>query len=686
VDGLRALAVLGVVIYHVSPQMLSGGFLGVDIFFVISGYLISLIVFRELTFGEFSFSRFYARRIRRLFPALIIVILVSMILGAYGLFAEEYQRLGQHALAAISFLLNFQLMREAGYFDVVSDAKPFLHLWSLSVEEQFYLVWPALLALAVRFRVRISALLGVVIVGSFLFAMYLSGSRLDALYFHPLARFWELLFGAALAYAHHCFGIDALPARMNRIWIRNLLSLTGLTAICVAMALFDGKTPHPGASDVLPLLGAVLLIASGPGAMGNKLLAFKPLVWIGLISYPLYLWHWPLLSYLRILESGAPSPLLLWSGAGVAVLLAWGTYQFIERPIRNGSKGRTAVVGLVVGMAMLFVAAGVVWRTEGLPERDGIRYASDAAALMMREPATDDLCRQGFPESEAPVYCRKSLPQDRMVAIIGDSHAHALYPGIAEKAALWGYGSILLANSGCPPLSGTTWGRNDAEKEACAISIEKIVSAIEGDDRIVAVVLATRGPEYIFGTGFGPVEAHYNYPPLAAWGDGSVSANDDDPAKVFEKGFKNTVSRLLRKRIPVVYLLQVPELGVPAHNCIDRPMTITGRQLGCIVSQAVYDERMRVYRHLIGRTATERPYFGVVDPKSVFCDGMQCAGMREGQFLYADDNHISLIGARKLAPLVFEKLRCMGLNEREQMHESGLRHISSASGCADSIP
>ena len=365
IDGLRALAVLSVLFYHVDPFLLSGGFLGVDIFFVISGYLISLIVFRELAQGEFSFSHFYARRVRRLFPALIAVILACLVFGGFALFAEEYQRLGRHAVAAISFLLNFLLMREAGYFNVVSDAKPLLHLWSLSVEEQFYLVWPVLLLFAARVRLKTGVLLVALVVGSFAFALHLGQTRLDALYFHPLARFWELLFGAGLAYVHHRFGVGALQTRLKWLWGQHLLSLAGLVAICAAMCLFDSKTPHPSWPTLLPLLGAVALIASGPLAMGNRVLAFKPLVWVGLISYPLYLWHWPLLSFVRIMESGAPSSLMLWGGAGAAVLLAWGTYRFVERPLRFSSKSRAVLLGLVAGMGLTLVVAGLVWQTGG---------------------------------------------------------------------------------------------------------------------------------------------------------------------------------------------------------------------------------------------------------------------------------------------------------------------------------
>jgi peptidoglycan/LPS O-acetylase OafA/YrhL len=665
IDGLRAVAVLGVLICHVSPQLLSGGFLGVDVFFVISGYLISLIIFRELSEGGFSLRRFYARRIRRLFPALIVVLLASLMFGGYALFAEEYQRLGKHAVMAIGFLLNFQLMREAGYFDVVSDSKPLLHLWSLSVEEQFYLVWPSLL-LAIRYlRISITALVVVALASSFIFALYFAGKSLDALYFHPLARFWELLFGAALAYLHHRVGVDALPVG-SRMWIRHGLSLAGLGLIFWGMFFLNGKVPHPGVSALVPVLGAVAVIASGSLALGNRILAWRPLVWVGLISYPLYLWHWPVLSYLRIVEAGSPSTSLLWVAAGVSVLLAWATYVFVERPVRHGFSGVLMVRVLSLSMVVLMASSALLWRGGGLPDRDSVRYAQGFSHQMIREPASDQTCRAMFPESDSPVYCRLRSHGNGIVAVFGDSHAHALYPGIADVAAQRGYGSLLLANSGCPPLLGSTWGRNDSEKRACAESIEKIVSALEKNHRIDALVLATRGPQYITGTGFGPAEAHYDYPPLASSEKDVSQVLGRHPADIFETGLENTIDRLSRQGIPIVYVLQVPELGVSPNTCIERPLTLSGRHPGCVVTQATYLERMKTYRLGVARVAKNKKSFAVADPMSVFCDGTECRGLWEGRLMYADDNHLSLMGAARLAPLVFERLHEVGFRENTQ--------------------
>lgn len=653
IDGLRALAVLSVVIYHVSPQTLPGGFLGVDIFFVISGYLISLIVFREQTAGTFSFADFYARRIRRLFPALAAVLLVTLIFGAFALFADEYRRLGKHAASAIVFLLNFQLMGEAGYFDVASDSKPLLHLWSLSVEEQFYLVWPALLVVLGRVRWRIGLVIGILIVGSFAFAIYLASRNLDALYFHPLARFWELLLGAALAYYHNRFGINAFPTRIDQPWIRHLLSCVGLAAIFSALFLFNGKTPHPSTLTLIPLLGVVLLIASGGSAVAGRFLALKPIVWIGLISYPLYLWHWPLLSYIRIMEFSTPRSSLLWVGAGVSVLLAALTYRYIELPLRHSRRGLVELAGLGGAMAALFIAAAGVVVSGGFPDRPAVRYAKDSEAQMKREPETDESCLRLFKQNAAPVYCRQHKPGDRMIGIIGDSHAHVLFPGVAEQAERAGYGVLLLANSSCPPLAGAVTGKTDVERRKCTLSIEKILSAIVGDERIKHVIVATRGPIYLTGKGYGPTETDYNDPPISY--ARSVAREFKSGIGPFSEGLHATLRRLLESGKTVSYFLQVPELGIYPYNCLGRPLALISKP-SCEVAVKEYRDRMSEYRAILTKAQAEFPTMLVWDPQPLFCDVERCQGLIQKKLMYADDDHLSIEGSRLVAAHFFPSL------------------------------
>lgn len=654
IDGLRAVAVLSVLAFHVAPSVLPGGFLGVDVFFVISGYLISLILLREQADGRFRFGAFYARRVRRLFPALVAVLVATLVFGGFALFADEYERLARHAYYAIAFVLNFRLMQEAGYFDVASSAKPLLHLWSLSVEEQFYLVWPVVLLGARRLRVDAGIVIVVLGVASLAFGAHLAARSADALYYHPLARGWELLVGAGVAWWHGRRG-GVLPAMLEPRSARNMLSVAGLLLIAWALFTFDEHALYPSVSMIAPLLGVAALIASGHGAIVNRALAAKPLVLVGLISYPLYLWHWPLLSFVRIAESGRPPGWLLLTAALLSVLLAWGTYAWIERPIRHGWARRRVVPVLIGAMLALVLASRVVIDSGGLPDRQAVRYARDAEAQMIREPRQDSSCLALFSGTDAPVYCRQSYPGERMIALIGDSHAHVLFPGVSELAASRGYGTLLLANSGCPPFDGAVTGRNAAERTACARSIEVILSAIERDRRLVAVVLASRGPQYLDGKGFGPAEANYNYPPIAERG-GDGLATQASPSQVFARGLQATVDRLASRGLRVAYFLQVPELGVPAKDCLSRPLTLTRTREGCVVSYEVYRARMASYRRVIKSIRAVDQSLVVIDAERRFCSNGRCSGLQNGQLLYADDNHLSVAGSRMVAPFVLEAL------------------------------
>lgn len=654
VDGLRAVAVLGVLCYHVSPSALPGGFLGVDIFFVISGYLITQIVLRELSAGTFSSGAFYSRRIRRLFPALAIVLASALGFGAFSLFADEFERLGKHASSAIVFLLNFRLMDEAGYFDITSHAKPLLHLWSLSVEEQFYLVWPFILVLATRLGISSRWTIPVLIAASFAFSAYLAERNADALYFHPLARFWELLVGAALARAHHQSGANPNTRRTRHPVVDILLSFCGLCAISWAFFEWETGQAHPGMLTLLPVLGAAALIASGNRAPINRVLSLKPLVWIGLISYPLYLWHWPVLSYIRIMESGSPSMTLLWAGAGLSVVLAGFTYVLAERPLRVPRDSKQKLLALVSVMFALFLVSRFIVVTDGLPERAAVRYIKAAEAQLKREPRQDDTCLQKFSEGSAPVYCRQQGPAGPLIVITGDSHAHVLFPGIAAEAGARGYGTLLLANSGCPPFDGAVTGRNAAEWLKCALSIETILQAIEAEDSVTSIIIASRGPQYIDGKGFGPAEAHYNHPPIAP-------RNTDFPAEtappaVFRNSLERTIHRLHQKGPSIAYLLQVPELGVPARDCLRRPLTLARSASGCAVEYDVYRARMRDYRELVQSIQNSLRYLKVIDPAPRFCDLAHCSGYLDNELLYADDNHLSVTGSIRIAPSIMSTL------------------------------
>ncbi|MFN3495784.1 MAG: acyltransferase family protein, partial [Hydrogenophaga sp.] len=467
IDGLRAVAVVAVVIHHAFPDLLPGGFAGVDIFFVISGYLISAIILRGLSSGRFSFATFYLRRVQRIFPALFLVLATTLVIGWYRLIPSDYAALGQHALGGAAFVSNFLLWQEAGYFDAESTSKPLLHLWSLAIEEQFYLLWPLALFLLHRWRVSALRCIAVILLLSFALNMALVQRDLTAAFFNPAARAWELMLGAWLAAVHlHPQGWHAVLGRWTRRsappWAATAMAAAGAALLVLGFALLNPERRFPGAWALLPTLGTVLLMAAGPHARLNRLLlASRPMVWVGLISYPLYLWHWPLLTF-AYLRAGEEAPVwttqLGW--VALSVLLAWLTYRLIERPVRFGRLNRRAVTAaLCTAMVGVAAAGTTIQQREGFDER----FPPSVRELLTRGglPAViqgwrlnDCMLEFENPASDYKDFC---IEEKRpLVFLWGDSHAGSLYPGFKalQESGPYEFGIGERSSAGCPPVLG----------------------------------------------------------------------------------------------------------------------------------------------------------------------------------------------------------------------------------------
>ena len=378
VDGLRAIAVLAVLGFHAFPDRVPGGFVGVDVFFVISGFLISGIIFGGLEDQRFTFAGFYARRIRRIFPALLVVLAACYAAGWFLLFADRYAELTKHVAGGAGFVANYVLWSEAGYFDRAADTKPLQHLWSLGVEEQFYFVWPLMAWLAWKRRLDFLLVTMAVLLGS----MYLNLDHirrdLVGTFYSPFTRFWELMSGALLAYLMAERSVSSAAPTARRLFNsitgtpgrRAALGAAGLFLIAGSLAIINQQRHFPGVWAVLPVAGAALLIAAGPTAWINRrVLATPMLVGIGLISYPLYLWHWPILSFLRLLIGDTPPASIRLAALGASFVMAWATYVAIERPIRFGPRRRVVIAGLCVGMAAIGGAGYYAYRNDGLVAR-----------------------------------------------------------------------------------------------------------------------------------------------------------------------------------------------------------------------------------------------------------------------------------------------------------------------------
>ncbi|MCK1460932.1 acyltransferase [Bradyrhizobium sp. 2] len=363
IDGLRAVAVLSVVIFHAFPDeaWLPGGFVGVDVFFVISGYLISKILFSEIEQHRFSLASFYGRRIRRIFPALAVCLAAVLAYGFVVLMPSQLAQLGKQVFFGASFLSNFALWSESGYFDGAATSKPLLHLWSLGIEEQFYILWPPLLWIAFKLKAAIGRLIVGLLVASFAVNVALSLADTSSDFYLPVSRFWELLAGAALAWR---------PDINLKGGLKHVISLAGMAAILVSARLFASEMRFPGWLALLPVAGSVAVILAGSSAVVNKtFLSNRVAVSIGLISYPLYLWHWPLIAFAYVIRGKPPTLLMAFGIVIVSLLLAWATYRFIERPVRDSSN-RLRHTSIVAACVAVLGACGLaVWVTGGVPQR-----------------------------------------------------------------------------------------------------------------------------------------------------------------------------------------------------------------------------------------------------------------------------------------------------------------------------
>lgn len=649
VDGLRAIAILSVIGFHAFPAWLPGGFVGVDIFFVISGYLISKHIFTELAAGGFSTKAFYVRRVRRIFPALIMTLLACTAFGWVVLTPGEYELMGRHIAGGAGFVANLVFWREAGYFDVAADTKPLLHLWSLGIEEQFYILWPFILTLLWR---RARAMLGRVILGllfvSFVYAVWLVYRDATAAFYSPFARFWELALGAMLAYdtVHRKFEVPDLH--------RQALSWVGLGFILSAVVLIDASRRFPGAWALLPTVGAACLIHSGGGAGGaawlNRVaLVSRPLVWIGLISYPLYLWHWPLLSFARVLESTTPTLDVRLALVGLSIVLAWMTYRFVELPVRGMPIGRAKTLMWVLGLTMLLLfAAGVAIRKlDGVKFRALSRLNGDVGTLSLGADRNHLHKECGLPEPERQrfQFCLSSDGEAPRFAVLGDSKAEALFYGLARESKPGMRG--VLIGSVRPPKRGAP--ATDSRQTKNRLALQSVL-----DDpaiKVVVFIVALRSTFPVNGdTGF--VEG--NVAPAMADG---IAAYSDAIHKIDAAG----------KR--AMFVIDNPTLPDP-RSCISGGMTSSdflnqfirrNPNARCTIRYADHLAGTKVYRQFAADILKANPSLTIYDPTSLLCDTSrdECSISRDGKFLYSYSDHISdyanTLIAREMYP-VLEKL------------------------------
>ena len=634
IDGLRAIAVLAVVGFHLFPVWVKGGFVGVDVFFVISGFLISTIILKGLEQDTFSIAEFYGRRIKRIFPALSLVLIASAAIGWFVLLPGEYAQLGRHIAGGSAFLSNIVLWKESGYFDTGAGLKPLLHLWSLGIEEQFYLVWPWMALLAWRRRVSLLALAMVVVLTSFAYNLSQIEREPVATFYLPFTRFWELLAGGVLACvsaegSHWVWRVRTPVVRaLEKIpgfrgpeaaagTINFLMAVAGLSLIALAIARIDPKSAFPGWRAGLPVMGTLFLIASGPRTWIHRtLLANRVMVLIGLISYPLYLWHWPLLSLASIVESGLPSRDIRLTIVVMSFVLAWLTYRFLERPIRVRPSAHGLIAGLCLVMAVTGSAGLAINLFDGWPSTsrepaEDLVNGARVRGWRMAVPNTVACTFGGLPDS----LCRTTSRPN--IAIVGDSHAGALFWGFATSGDPFFSQALIMGKGGCQPTLGA---------ESVPRCDEQLTSALRtlGDNPDIKVVILTS-----YAGGF-----------LDAAGA---------PERFF-RGYVQTIEALRRMRKTIVFTIDTPTVPFDPEICLPdrRPFRLTKRQpaTGCDTypqfARASYDE-------MVNRLRQEFPDVLFYDPASLFCATNKCKVFADGYLQYSDFNHVSIYGSQAVA-------------------------------------
>lgn len=616
IDGLRALAVLSVVFYHAKFALFTGGFVGVDVFFVLSGFLITGVIKADLEDNSFSFLSFYERRVRRIFPILLAVIVFTAAVGLSIFLFYEYALLGREIIASIFFAENIALYRGQGdYFSPISETNPLLHLWSLSIEEQFYIFYPAILFLMWRYaRPHILKLLALIAVLSLLWAESNLDTAPTAVFFLPHYRIWELLIGCMIHFIPHR---DRIPRALSEG-----LGVVGLAMILYPMFAYGSKTKFPGVGALLPTLGTAATILAGFGhpTLVSRLLSLRPLTWIGGMSYGIYLWHWPLLSIAALISfveiSNTDRIMLI----GAALFLSWASLQFLETPFRTKQylkERRRLFVGIAGAALAIVVTAQITRKNSGWIGQ--VLWRNQAGEIPT--DCSERICSNG--ESQATNV------------VLGDSHGYQLLPALAK----WDPNVGWIFQPGCPPLADTD-PRFEYNRLAHCNTNKKLDMLI-ADKSIKTVILAGRWQSYYDGAmrrTFGTTPL-----PVVLCNGQGCAKNESERHEFFSRGLSKTLMRLKEggKNVLIVGVVPTPVFHVPRMIRLEKyfkvklppwPLTTEDTKSLQNVESTLND--------VAGKFGLE-----VLNPAPPICGKTHCRYLLNGESLFADENHLSPVGA-----------------------------------------
>lgn len=619
IDGLRAIAVMAVVINHLSPELLPGGYVGVDVFFVISGYLITRIILTEVQRGDFTIAGFYERRVRRIIPALFVMLATVAVVGWFILLPSDYLATFKALGSTVFFASNIFFWRDAdrGYF-AATDASlnPLLHTWSLGVEEQFYLAFPIFILLVHRYLSSyLKVLLWFIFFISLLLSVWLIGSKSVAVFFLTPFRAWELLAGSLLA-------VNAIPS-LRKPKLNTTVGLLGLVALGIALLSYNDKTTFPGLTALLPVMGTVAVIYAGPKGPAGQLLSLRPMIFLGLISYSLYLWHWPLMVLIRYsLNHNVAGPASMVGLLVLSLIFAWLSWRFVETPFRHRQITVKSIYRVVSLAAIgLLVVAGAGYVSRGFEARVSHQVL---AYDKMRSPDIPFISCDG--RVDQPCMLGDFTAPTSEAILIGDSHLLAWAPAFDVRLKAAGQKAKFYPHSSCPPFFDL--GDNHADM-SCVNAMMLVKREIQSLSKGSTIVLSAYWPTYFKE-------------------DGPLAFNGVSGDIVASAALHRTVSWLLQQGHRVFFIGPVPvfKRSIPmshAKNAMHKaPLEDQDITKQLLLNSDLMSALAKYENH---------EKFTFLDPISWLCKP-QCQTEDRNGLFYRDAHHLSVHGALTMKELL----------------------------------
>ncbi len=615
IDGLRGVAILLVLLFHLFPSQFSFGYVGVDIFFVLSGFLITQIISTKMQNDTFRFTEFYRNRIRRIFPAMILVLVVAFLIGYLFLFPKEFESFSKHITSSALFYENFRLIGEAGYWDNASTLKPLLHFWSLSIEEQFYLFWPIIIWLIYRYKLDILRSLAIIFLALIIVPQFLN---IDPFY-HSLARFWELTLGG-LAFV--------LLDRYKDIKISKYSPLFVIMFFVAIITAYDNHT-YSLIRTIFITTSTALLITILSKIPNHKIFSSHILVFLGLISFPLYLWHYMLIGYANIFGyDGFETKINL---AIVSIMLSYLTYIFVEIRARRENSYKFAFF-LIIIVLILATMSHYVYKTGGLADRGHIKSIKNT--YFDRVPFKDangtkiieDIV--GKNPNISHIRANTKIMQEPFFVLIGDSHAYSIYDALSGEILKHGYRTLCISNNSIPTFIKTVGSLDKKIKEK-----NKTIYQILEKIKPKKIIWVSRGQIYATNSSF------------------SLNEKSDTNKQSFQianfyGNLEATFKYFDKNNIELYFVLENPELGFSPEECLKRPFFNAPIISKCSIPKAKYLKRQEKFIYNVKEIASKYKNIKIVDTQNIFCDNKECHAIINEKLIYFDDNHLNQEGAK----------------------------------------